>query len=293
MDNTRTGLNLTISGRLLVFASVFVFMFVVASIISAVVLNINVGERTGLLISSCVQNILMFILPSYIIAKIENRCALNTIGLCSPISMVNIICIFTIMILATPMMNQIIYWNQQLSFSDSLKGIETTLKAWETRNEEITKVLLSGKGFVDLLCVWGVVGLLTPIGEEIFFRGGLQRLLKTSMSSHLAIWITAIIFSAMHFQFFGFIPRMILGAFFGYLYVWAKSLWAPILAHAFNNSTVVILNYLSANGYIAINVDELGMSPDGIPWLPIGSFILVLLFLIYLKKGFFNGTKDL
>lgn len=292
MDNTRAGLNLTIANKLLVFVSIFIFMFVAASVISAIILNLNIGERNGLLISSCVQNILMFILSSYIIAKIENRRALDTMGICSPISTVNIICILALMILATPMLNQIIYWNQQFSFPESLNRLETTLREWETRNGEITETLLSGRGLVDLLCVWVVVGLLTPIGEEVFFRGGLQRLLQTSMSRHYAIWISAIIFSAMHFQFFGFVPRLLLGAFFGYLYVWTKSLWAPILAHAFNNSTVVILSYLSANGYININVDELGVTPSGIPWLPIGSFILVVLFFKFLRKGFFNGAKD-
>ena len=78
------------------------------------------------------------------------------------------------------------------------------------------------------------------------------------MKAHIAIWITAIIFSAVHFQFYGFIPRVLLGAFFGYLALWSGSLWLPIFAHALNNSLVVISTWLTKRNTIDIDINKIG-----------------------------------
>ena len=88
---------------------------------------------------------------------------------------------------------------------------------------------------------------LTGIGEEMLFRGTIQRIFSEGkVNTHIAVWCSAFIFSALHFQLFGFIPRMLLGAFFGYLYVWSGSLWLPILAHALNNSLSTLTYYDAA-----------------------------------------------
>ena len=78
------------------------------------------------------------------------------------------------------------------------------------------------------------------------------------MKAHIAIWTTAIIFSAMHFQFYGFIPRVLLGAFFGYLAFWSGSLWLPIFAHALNNSLVVLSTWLVKRNAINIDINKIG-----------------------------------
>ena len=85
-----------------------------------------------------------------------------------------------------------------------------------------------------------IIGLLAGFSEN-FFRGALQRLLSTAgRNIHVAVWLTAFIFSAVHMQFYGFVPRMLLGAMFGYMAVWSGSLWIAVIAHATNNSLVVI-----------------------------------------------------
>ncbi|MDE6177435.1 MAG: CPBP family intramembrane metalloprotease, partial [Paramuribaculum sp.] len=89
-----------------------------------------------------------------------------------------------------------------------------------------------------------IIGVLAGVSEELFFRGTLQRLLITRpMPPHIAIWLTAVIFSLVHFQFFGFVPRVLLGAFFGYLAWWSGSVWLPAIIHAVNNSVVVITEF--------------------------------------------------
>lgn len=85
------------------------------------------------------------------------------------------------------------------------------------------------------------MALCPAITEEFFFRGALQRLIgKWNPNPHFVIWSAAILFSAFHLQFYGFIPRMLLGAYLGYLLLWTRSIWIPVFAHFINNATAVI-----------------------------------------------------
>ena len=86
---------------------------------------------------------------------------------------------------------------------------------------------------------------MAGLAEEILFMGALLSIIrKKATNPHLAIWIVAIIFSAIHFQFYGFIPRMLLGAFLGYLLYWSKSIWIPVFAHFLHNAIAVTGNYM-------------------------------------------------
>src|SRR5207344_1198984 len=90
-----------------------------------------------------------------------------------------------------------------------------------------------------------IIAFLPALGEELFFRGMMQKLFsQLTKNNHLAIIITSIIFSAIHLQFYGFLPRMVLGIFLGYLLVWSGSLWLPILAHFVNNASAVLFTFL-------------------------------------------------
>jgi membrane protease YdiL (CAAX protease family) len=125
------------------------------------------------------------------------------------------------------------------------------------------------------------ISLFGPVLEEVLFRGGLQRILATRpMNIHIAIWISAFIFSAIHFQSFGFFPRLIIGAFFGYLAYWSGSLWIAVIAHAVNNSTVIIAHAI--NNTYGYNLDSLGVVDDGsLPVVATISLIITIV-LIYL-----------
>jgi len=82
-----------------------------------------------------------------------------------------------------------------------------------------------------------IIAILPAFGEELIFRGVLQKILSDLFrNKHAAVWVTALFFSAVHLQFFGFLPRLILGLAFGYLYLWSGTLWLPIIAHFVNNA---------------------------------------------------------
>ena len=100
----------------------------------------------------------------------------------------------------------------------------------------------------ELLLMIFFIGIVTAIAEELLFRGGLQNiLLQTKMNPHLAIWIGATIFSIIHFQFYGFFVRLLLGVLLGYLYYWSKDIRTSIIAHALNNSLAMIIAYNTGN----------------------------------------------
>ena len=118
------------------------------------------------------------------------------------------------------------------------------MKQMEESADSISETLFgnltNGTLFVNII----VMAALPAICEEFLFRGTLQNLLeKKSSKPHLAIWITAIIFSAIHLQFYGFIPRMLLGAYLGYLLYWSRSLWLPVLAHFLHNALSILVSF--------------------------------------------------
>ena len=114
------------------------------------------------------------------------------------------------------------------------------MKAMEASAMALTERFLAADGIGGLLLNLGLMALLPALAEEMSFRGVLQGVLSPQRHTHVAIWVTAFIFSAIHMQFYGFIPRMMMGALFGYVFVWTGSLWVPIVMHFINNGIAVV-----------------------------------------------------
>lgn len=159
---------------------------------------------------------------------------------------------------ALPMISLLTEWNKGMELPSFLASMEEMMRQMEESAKEVTDQFLNtssvGMMFINLF----VIALLPAVGEEMMFRGWLQRVLGKSVNYHTAIWVSAFVFSAIHFQFYGFIPRMLIGAALGYLYCYTGSLWAPIIAHFTNNAAAVISAFLVYNGYISINPDLIG-----------------------------------
>ena len=149
-----------------------------------------------------------------------------------------------IMICAIPGINLLADLNSRISLPESLASLEQFLKQQEETAAALTERFLKADNIGTLLINIGLMALLPALAEELSFRGTLQ---QTLGNKHLAIWLTAIVFSAIHMQFYGFIPRMLLGAMFGYIFLWTGSLWVPILMHFTNNGLAVLAYYLTSN----------------------------------------------
>jgi CAAX amino terminal protease family. len=140
----------------------------------------------------------------------------------------------------SPLIDVLSTWNQGLQLPESLKAIEDWMINTEKDAEVATNTLLNTDSWGGFTMNIIIIAIMAGIGEELMFRGVIQKILiGWTKNIHLGILYTAIIFSAIHFQFYGFVPRMILGMVLGYLYIWSKSLWVPVIAHAINNALTV------------------------------------------------------
>jgi membrane protease YdiL (CAAX protease family) len=175
--------------------------------------------------------------------------------------------------------SMVIEWNAKLEFTGPFW---TWAKQMEARGEKLIEFLTAFKSFGEFIGAFFIIAILASVGEEFAFRGWLQpALLKASGNAHVAIWTSAILFSAFHFQFFGFVPRMLLGAMFGYLMHWSNNLWVPILAHFVNNGFLVVMMYLHQLDFVAFDAE----SSEALPLRYVIPFALLFIFLMmYLKK---------
>lgn len=148
---------------------------------------------------------------------------------------------------AQPAVNLTAHWNATLHLPEALHHIEAWMQQHDARAEQLTEQMLAAPTCVQFLLNLVVMALLPAAAEELFFRGLIQRIIGKRYNMHIAIWLTAIIFSAVHLQFTGFVPRLLLGAMLGYMMQWSSRLYVPIAAHFVNNATIVCAAYLSPN----------------------------------------------
>lgn len=151
----------------------------------------------------------------------------------------------------------IIEWNANITLPGFLSKFEEIARASEDRLAEMTILLTTFDSFSQFIIAMIVIAIIPSIGEEIVFRGLLQNELHTaSKNPHVAIWLSAFVFSAIHMQFFGFFPRLLLGALFGYMYYWSGNLIVPILGHFVNNGFSLTLVYLATGDGLFGNLEN-------------------------------------
>jgi membrane protease YdiL (CAAX protease family) len=170
----------------------------------------------------------------------------------------DLILVILYMILIIPFINLLGDLNQHLVLPKVFSGLEMWMKLSEDQATALTQKFLNVHNFSGLLYNLFLIALIPAIGEELYFRGALQGIIKQWKGIKVSIWITAIIFSTIHFQFYGFLPRMLMGAFFGYLLFWSENLWLAVVAHFTNNAIAVIFYYLKFNGFKLPDIDSIG-----------------------------------
>ena len=186
------------------------------------------------------------------------------------------------MVAAIPFINLLTDLNRQISLPEALAPIENWMKTTELQLEEMTMRILNVHSISDLIFNVLLIAVVAGLGEELFFRGILQTIFSEWKNAVLAIWLAAFIFSSIHMQFYGFFPRMLLGAFFGYLLLWSGNLWLPILAHTINNGVAVIFYYLKFNGIQVPDIDTIGTGET--IYLSAISLILTTFCIVKLRK---------
>ena len=189
-----------------------------------------------------------------------------------------------LMLVALPAINLLAHINEQMALPAFLEPLEAWMKTQEETAKNLTDQFMHVTTFGGLIINLLLMAVLPAISEELTFRGVLMNLFKVKGERlkvkgesvpHLAIWCSAILFSAIHLQFYGFVPRMLMGALFGYMLVWTGSLWTPILMHFTNNAMAVILYFVSLRaGWDIEMMDAIGTNDT--LWLGVVSMVITI-----------------
>ena len=241
----------------------FIFFFLTSNTLSVLfgdfssLENINSDDLVYLKILQALSSISIFIIPPLLFSYLTDF----KYHIKQKIDRQSILLIVSIIILINPLIYFFSQINQNIVLPEFALGIELWMKEAEDKAYKITQSFLIMNNINDLLINLVVIAMIPAIGEELFFRGLIQKnFCRISSNEHLAVMITAFLFSAIHMQFFTFFPRFILGIILGYLYFWSKNLWIPILTHFLNNAQVVIFYYFFSNNHNVLS--EFGYSQN-------------------------------
>lgn len=217
------------------------------SVVAWFVLGRTGVTTAAMRILAMAQDIFVFIIPALLTAVMVTRMPASLLAVDRRPDLTMTLLLLATFIASIPAMNAVIVWNESIHFPESMKDIEEYLRASEISASEGVRTILGGSTVGDLVMGILITGIAAGFSEELYFRGALQRLLHCGgFNSHAAIWTAALVFSAIHMQFFGFVPRMLLGAFFGYALLWSGSLWLAIGAHILNNCIYVVTYHFSS-----------------------------------------------
>jgi len=250
----------------------------------------NESVKVPLFITQAISTIIGFIILPYIygvvVLKIKNH---EIFGKSIPSPMVSLL---VMIIVITFMWTNSIFieWNATLELPEALSGFEKWARNFEDRAQEITKFLTQFDNNAQFFLALFVIAVLPAIGEEFVFRGLLQNHLKViTKNTHLAVWLAAILFSFFHMQFYGFVPRIILGALFGYLYAWSGNLSYPIIAHFVNNGFTLFMMYLYNKGAVEFDIE----STESVPITAVLISAAITAVLLFVFKGYFRNVEKI
>ena len=245
--------------RIFIFAIIFLVCTLLGAAVAAVMAQ---GGDLMLKLAQGISSILMFVVPPIVYYYITRRDhPMQQLGfreVASPAGMLLITSVL-LMFISLPVTNQLTTWNEALKLGGAFEKVEAWMKNLEETAAAVTERMLNVDTFGGLLLNLIVIALIPAVGEELTFRGVLQQALTRKMKNpHVAIILSAAIFSFIHFQFYGFLPRMFLGILLGYMFYITGSLWTSMLMHFLNNGTAVVLYFLNNRGIIDIDVNHFG-----------------------------------
>ncbi len=231
----------------------------------------------------------LFIMPSLVFAWLAGGSIGKYFGLDRRFSPGLLMLSILLIISAVPLINYLIELNMRMTLPESLTHVEEWMQRAEDNAMELTERFLNVTTLQGLLFNIFMIAVIPAIGEEFLFRGIILRIFRQwSKNIHIAVWVSAVLFSAMHLQFYGFLPRMFLGVLLGYLFVWSGTIWLPVFAHFINNALAVTAFYLIHNGYWDVDYQELGKETTAIVYvifsLIIVGFILYKFFRYYKER---------
>jgi membrane protease YdiL (CAAX protease family) len=206
----------------------------------------NQGHLPFLRVMQLSQHVIVFLLPPLFAAYMFAHSVKKYFGFYFPKDIVWYLLVPISLVAILPFVNLLAYWNLQLELPASWFKLENWMQQKETDASNLIQLFFIRDDMQTLLINVFILAIVPAFAEEFLFRGIIQKLFTNKLNAHVAVWITAILFSAIHLQFYGFLPRMILGALLGYLYLYTRNIWAPIIAHFVNNFIAVLVMQYSS-----------------------------------------------
>lgn len=271
------------------FFGFILFYFIIASVIIPTFGggNVNTTSLSVQRITQVVYVCCTYLLPSILFAFLfEKSPKLFFIKYKNKISLISLVLILIICI--QPFIYLLSYYNEQISLPETMSGVEEWMKNSEMAAKKVLSLFLEDKSVSSIILNILIIAILAGVSEELFFRGTLQQILNKIISNkHLAIWVTAIIFSAIHLQFYGFFSRLILGALLGYLFIWSGNIFLPMLAHIIHN----LINLIALEVYYGTSAFDSVTNPNMENYMGLAaiSFILSIITIFFLHKKRINN----
>ena len=261
-----------------------------ASLIGSYSFGSGIREAGFLKFTLLSQDISFFIIPAIVILSRFNPGHQNNILNISSLRLRDMILVIILAFCAFPVTSLAGELNSKLVLPGLLSGVEQWMKDKEDYANHLMDLLMAPETLSGLWMNILIIACIPAIGEELIFRGIFQKLFQNIFKSgHLSVWFTSLIFSAVHFQFYGFLPRFLLGLIFGYLFLWTKNLWLPVLAHFINNAVPTVWSYMK--GWETIN-EKSSASPAEQSVVVILSIVAGSLILVYFRRRSAGKTDE-
>ncbi|MCX6258193.1 MAG: CPBP family intramembrane metalloprotease [Bacteroidia bacterium] len=283
----------------IVLVSTLVFM-IIGAVGALLFFKINLLSNPGIASSALLNNISfmkyyqiiesigMFVVPPLIFARLSGSNIADYLKAGKFPQTRSVFLVLILLMVALPLINFFTDINSTLKLPQFLEPVEKWMKETEDYAGRITEDFLNVRSIGGLMVNLLMIAVIPAVGEEFLFRGILQRLFSEwTRNKHIGILIAAVLFSAFHLQFYGFLPRMMLGLLFGYLFIWSESIWLPVAAHFFNNSFAV-LSWFIANKEVNDKIDKLGSATGNVSDIVMlvlsAVFTTLIIFLVFRKE---------
>ncbi|MDR0422019.1 MAG: CPBP family intramembrane metalloprotease [Proteiniphilum sp.] len=234
-----------------------------------------------------VQSALTAALPAYLVAALTHpapaRCLRMTGNAPGGEGVILAVLIFISSYMLVSFLSQ---WNRGMKLPASMHEVEQMMRSMEDAALETSSLLLSGRSAGRLILNLLIVGGVAALSEEMFFRGALQQFIHERYArGHVAVWVSALVFSAVHFQFYGFLPRLLLGGLLGCLFLYTRNLWIAVLFHFINNALIIVLHYLPGGGEWMRRMEDMPVSGRFALAAAVSALSTFFLFRIYRRRN--------
>lgn len=249
--------------RIFILAALLILGLIIGSVIGVIyplVSGQDVMSLNSLRVMQISSQIFTFVLPPILYAMLIKENPKESLGI-KNVSYHWFIIGFVMMYAILPLNNVFAEWNAGLKLPESMSRIEELIKEMYESSAVVLEKLVNVNTFGGFVINLIMIAGLAALGEELLFRSIIQTsLIKTCKNAHVGIIIASAIFSFIHFDFYAFIPRLVLGMLLGYMFYYSRSIWVSMFMHFVNNATAVVIYYLNNIGVTNVDVETFGQT---------------------------------